>query len=158
MYMTAAKGNVAAYFSSPPLHADRVEKNPKVRGRCQIRRHHGRQDIVSGDGHFSPVASVAATFEARRHPVQGDRRKPPRSSATIRDAQHVSLAELRAVQHAGRRAPLKPSCAISRMISAAASCGVEATAAVMSQDGRLKNAPASWKDVVAPVLASGSRS
>ena len=151
--LTAGTGNVAAYFSSPPFTQVAL-KDPKVRAVMSS------EDIMGGKTSFLVMAGSRETLAAQPKLAEILSRTIDEAAAVIRnDPRRAAVTWLK----------YEPSSTLdARAVEAilrdlkddfgSAVHGVEATAAVMSRDGRLKNAPASWKDVVAPALASGSGS
>lgn len=151
--LTEGKENIAAYFSSPPFTQIAL-KQPKVRTLLSS------ADIMGGKTSFLVIAASRETLTTQ--PKLADivskaveeastiiRNDPRRAAVTWLKYEPSNTLDARAVEAVLR--DLKDDFGSGVF-------GVEAASAVLSQNGRLKKAPASWKDVVAPVLASGSGS
>ncbi len=151
--LTAGKDNIAAYFSSPPF-TQMALKDPKVRALLSS------EDIMGGKTSFLVMAASRDAMATQPMLAEVLSKAIDEASAIIRnDPRRAAIMWLK----------YEPSSTLdARAVEAvlrdlkddfgSGIYGVEATAAVMSRDGRLKNAPGSWKDVVAPVLAAGSGS
>ena len=151
--MTSAKDNVAAYFSSPPFTQVAL-KEPKVRALLSS------DDIMGSKTSFLVIAASRETMKAQPKLAEILSKSIDEASAIIRnDPRRAAVIWLK----------YEPSSTLdARAVEAvlrelkddfgSGIYGIEATASFMNSNGRLKNAPASWKDVVAPALASGSGS
>lgn len=151
--LTQGKSNVAAYFASPPF-TQMAKKDPKVRVMLTS------EDIMGGKTSFLVMAASAEALSAQpklaevlskaideaSRIIRTDSR---RAAATWLKFEPSSTLDVNAVD--GILRELKDD-------FGSGVYGVEAAAALMSRDGRLKNMPASWKDIVAPILAAGSGS
>lgn len=151
--MAAGKGNVAAYFASPPFTQVAL-KEPKVRtllsstdvmgGRTSFLLIGTSQEALKAQPKLAEIVSKAVDEAAAI--IRND---PRRAAVTWLKYEPSSTLDVRAVE------------AILRDLKdefGSGVFGVEAMSSFMSRAGRLKNAPASWKDVVAPALAAGSGS
>jgi NitT/TauT family transport system substrate-binding protein len=150
--LTAGKG-VAAYFSSPPF-TQIAMRDPKVRAVLSS------ADIMGGKTSFLLLAAQKGTLTT--HPklpetlakaideAAGIIRKDPRRAAMIWLKWEPSdTLDARAVE------------AILRDLKddfGSGVFGIEATAAWLRKDNRLKDGVWSWKDVVAPAIAAGEGS
>lgn len=148
-----AQGSVAAYFASPPF-TQAALKNPKVRPLMTS------VEAAGGKTSFLILASPRAVLAAQPQlagvlskavdEAAAAIRKDPRAAASIWLKYEPShTLDARAVE------------AILRELKddfGSGIYGVEAMAAHLRRAGRLQEAPASWKDVVAPVLARGEGS
>lgn len=151
--MTAGKDNIAAYFSSPPFTQVAL-KEPKVRALMSS------DDIMGGKTSFLLIAASRETMAAQPKLAEILSKSIDEASAVIRnDPRRAAVMWLK----------YEPSSTLdARAVEAilrdlkddfgSGIFGIEATASFMNSDGRLKNAPASWKDVVAPALTKGSGS
>ena len=148
--LTAGKGDVAAYFSSPPFTQVAL-KDQKIRAVLSS------IDVMGGKTSFLVMASAHDRLAAQ-----------PRLAEVLSKAIDEAAAIIRNDPRQAAQVYLKyePSFSLdTRGVEAilrdlkdefgSAIYGVEATAAFMGRDGRLKDAPRSWKDVVTPALAAG---
>jgi len=151
--LTAGKDNVAAYFSSPPFTQVAL-KDPKVRALLSS------EDIMGGKTSFLVMATSRETIAAQPKLADILSKAIDDAAAIIRnDPRRAAVMWLKYEPSSTLDAPAVEAILRSLKDDFGSSIyGVEATAAFMARDGRLKNAPESWKDVVAPVLASGSGS
>lgn len=150
--LTAGK-DIAAYFSSPPFTQIAL-RDPKVRAVTSS------AEIVGGKASFLLLASQKGVVAS--HPKLPEAlakaideaadiiRKDPRRAATVWLKWEPShTLDARAVESVLR--DLKDDFGSGVF-------GVEATAAYLRRDNRLKDAFWSWRDVVAPAIAAGQGS
>jgi NitT/TauT family transport system substrate-binding protein len=151
--LTADKDHVAAYFSSPPFTQVALQE-PKVRALLSS------DDIMGGRTSFLVIAASRETMKAQPRLAEIVSKTIDEASALIRnDPRRAAVIWLK--YEPSSSLDVRAAEAILRDLKddfGSGIFGIEATAAVMNSNGRLKNAPASWKDVVAPVLASGTGS
>ena len=151
--MTAGKDNVAAYFSSPPFTQVAL-KEPKVRTLMSS------DDIMGGKTSFLVIAASRETMKAQPKLSEVLSKAIDEASAMIRnDPRRAAVIWLK--YEPSNTLDARAVETILRDLKddfGSGIFGIEAMASFMNSNGRLKNAPASWKDVVAPVLASGSGS
>ena len=151
--LTAAKSEIAAYFSSPPFTQMAMRDS-------KIRAVFSSSDATGGKSSFLVLASASDRLKAQ-----------PKLSEALSKAIDEAAAIIRNEPRRAAQVYLKyePSYSLDvRAVEAilrelkdefgSAVHGIEAMAAVMDRDGRLKNAPRSWKEVVAPALAAGQGS
>lgn len=149
----SAGTEIAAYFSSPPF-TQMALREPKVRAVISS------ADIMGGKVSFLVLASQKTTLTA--HPklaeilakaideASGIIRSDPRRAATVWLKWEPShTLDVRAVE--GVLRDLKDDFGSGVF-------GIEATAAYLRKDNRLKDGFWSWKDVVAPAIAAGQGS
>lgn len=150
--LTEGKDNIAAYFASPPF-AQIGLKQPKVRALLSSADIAGKtsflviaapRDVLTKQPKFAEIVSKAV--EEASAIIRND---PRRAAVAWLKYEPSNTLDARAVEAVLR--DLKDEFGSGVF-------GVAAASNTLSQSGRLKNAPASWKDVVAPVLASGSGS
>ncbi|ARP97667.1 ABC transporter substrate-binding protein [Pseudorhodoplanes sinuspersici] len=151
--MASAKSNIAAYFSSPPFTQVAL-KEPKVRALLSS------DDIMGGKISFLVIAASRDTLRSQPKLAEILSKAIDEASAIIRnDPRRAAVMWLKYEPSNTLNASAVE--AILRDLKddfGSGIFGIEATASFMNSNGRLKNVPASWKDVVAPVLASGSGS
>jgi NitT/TauT family transport system substrate-binding protein len=151
--LATGKDNIAAYFSSPPFTQVAL-KEPKVRALMSS------DDIMGGKTSFLVIAASRETMKVQPKLAEILSKAIDEASAIIRnDPRRAAVMWLK--YEPSNTLDARAVEAILRDLKddfGSGIFGVEATASFMNSDGRLKNAPASWKDVVAPVLASGSGS
>lgn len=151
--MTSGKDNVAAYFSSPPFTQVAL-KEPKVRALLSS------DDIMGGKTSFLVIAASRETMKAQPKLAEVLSRAIDEASAMIRNDPRRAAVMWLKYEPSGTL-DVRAAEVILRDLKddfGSGIFGIEAMASFMNSNGRLKNAPASWKDVVAPVLASGSGS
>lgn len=148
--MTSARDNIAAYFSSPPF-TQLALREPKVRALLSS------DDTMGGKTSFLVVAASRDTMKAQPKLAEILSKAIDEASAIIRnDPRRAAVMWLK--YEPSNKLNASAVEAILRDLKddfGSGIFGIEAMASFMNSNGRLKNAPASWKDVVAPVLASG---
>lgn len=148
--ITSARDNIAAYFSSPPF-TQLALREPKVRALLSS------DDTMGGKTSFLVVAASRDTMKAQPKLAEILSKAIDEASAIIRnDPRRAAVMWLK--YEPSNKLNASAVEAILRDLKddfGSGIFGIEAMASFMNSNGRLKNAPASWKDVVAPVLASG---
>lgn len=147
--LAAGRGDVAAYFSSPPFTQIALKD-------AKIRKIASSFDILGGKASFLLVGATKRNVDA--HPKWPEIvakamdeaadivRKDPRRAATI----YLKFEPSKTLDVRALEAILKEL----KDDFGSAVHGVQAFADFMFRQGRLKAPPRSWKDVVAPSLAA----
>ena len=151
--LTADKSEIAAYFSSPPF-TQMAMKEPKVRAIFTS------SDAIGGKSSFLVIASARDRLAAQPKLSEALSKAIDEAAAVIRN-EPWRAAQIYLKYEPSYSLDVRAVEAILRELKdefGSAVHGVEAMAAFMDRDGRLKNAPRSWKEVVAPALATGSGS
>jgi NitT/TauT family transport system substrate-binding protein len=148
--LTAGKGDVAAYFSSPPFTQVAL-KDPKIRPILSS------VDALGGKSSFFVIASPRETLAAQPKLAEVVARAIDEASDIIgRNPRQAALTWLK--YEPSHTLDARAVEAILRDLKGefgSGVYGVSATAALMSRDGKLKSAVWNWKDVVAPAIAAG---
>ncbi len=148
--LTEGKGEIAAYFSSPPF-TQVAMKDPRVRPILTS------VDALGGKSSFFVIASPRATLAAEPKLAEVVAKAVDEASAIIaKDPRQAALTWLK--YEPSHRLDARAVEAILRDLKdefGSGIYGVTATATFLARDGKLKNAVWNWKDVVAPALAAG---
>jgi NitT/TauT family transport system substrate-binding protein len=148
--LTEGKGDIAAYFSSPPF-TQMAMKDSRVRPILSS------VDALGGKSSLFLLASPRETLSAQPQLAEVVARAVDEAVAIIaKDPKRAALTWLK--YEPSHKLDARAVEAILHDLKdefGSGIYGVTATATFLARDGRLKSAVWNWKDVVAPALAAG---
>ncbi len=148
--LTGERNQITAYFASPPF-SQLAARDPKARILLTS------ADVMDGKASFLVIAATRGRLTAQPALAQAVaraideaagiiRNDPRRAAMTYLKYEPSDRLDVRAIETALREIKDEFGSGVF---------GVAATAKVLTGERRLQSPPASWKDVVAPVLQSG---